>query len=83
MARRVPRTGFCERAPRGWWCSRDRGHDGPCAAHPCWWNLRWQLRPVQDGSRVNIDKAALWITGLLVFACGLIFGFLIGVLTLV
>lgn len=24
----------CERAPRGWWCSREAGHDGPCAARP-------------------------------------------------
>jgi hypothetical protein len=21
-------------APKGWWCSRKRGHEGPCAAHP-------------------------------------------------
>lgn len=24
----------CERAPKGWWCSREEGHDGPCAARP-------------------------------------------------
>lgn len=24
----------CEVPPPGWWCSRDAGHDGPCAAHP-------------------------------------------------
>lgn len=24
----------CTRPPAGWWCSRDAGHDGPCAAHP-------------------------------------------------
>ncbi|WP_193596085.1 hypothetical protein [Microbacterium sp. YJN-G] len=24
----------CEVPPPGWWCSRDGGHDGPCAAHP-------------------------------------------------
>lgn len=24
----------CEKAPRGWSCSRDAGHGGPCAAHP-------------------------------------------------
>jgi hypothetical protein len=22
----------CEKPPEGWFCSRDRGHDGPCAA---------------------------------------------------
>jgi hypothetical protein len=24
----------CEYPPDGWWCSRRRGHDGPCAARP-------------------------------------------------
>lgn len=24
----------CKVAPKGWWCSRDSGHDGPCAARP-------------------------------------------------
>lgn len=24
----------CHVPPPGWWCSRDGGHDGPCAAHP-------------------------------------------------
>ena len=24
----------CDVPPPGWWCSRDEGHDGPCAAHP-------------------------------------------------
>lgn len=23
----------CDIPPPGWWCSRKRGHDGPCAAH--------------------------------------------------
>jgi hypothetical protein len=27
-------TPRCDRAPPGWQCSRDRGHEGPCAAHP-------------------------------------------------
>lgn len=26
--------GVCKRAPEGWACSRDDGHDGPCAAWP-------------------------------------------------
>jgi hypothetical protein len=24
----------CRRPPEGWYCSRERGHDGPCAARP-------------------------------------------------
>ena len=24
----------CDVPPPGWWCSRDEGNDGPCAAHP-------------------------------------------------
>ena len=24
----------CEVPPIGWWCSREKGHDGPCAARP-------------------------------------------------
>lgn len=24
----------CDRPPEGWWCSRGRNHDGPCAARP-------------------------------------------------
>lgn len=26
-------TDLCERAPKGWICSREPNHDGPCAAH--------------------------------------------------
>lgn len=26
--------GTCDRAPYGWYCTRERGHDGPCAALP-------------------------------------------------
>lgn len=25
-------SGKCEIPPAGWWCSREPGHDGPCAA---------------------------------------------------
>ena len=39
----------CEVPPPGWWCSRDEGHDGPCAAHP--WRddprLYFGMRPAQ------------------------------------
>jgi hypothetical protein len=24
----------CTVPPDGWWCSREKGHDGPCAARP-------------------------------------------------
>jgi hypothetical protein len=24
----------CDRPPEGWYCTRDKGHEGPCAAHP-------------------------------------------------
>lgn len=27
-------SGNCELPPSGWWCSRDKGHDGPGAARP-------------------------------------------------
>jgi hypothetical protein len=23
---------------KGWWCSRDFRHSGPCALRPRWWN---------------------------------------------
>lgn len=29
-----PPESFCDLAPEGWWCARDAGHDGPCAARP-------------------------------------------------
>jgi hypothetical protein len=71
----------CERPPPGWRCSRDRGHDPPCAARPAWWNLRGKWMEAQTGtSRLNIDKAALWLCGAMLVALGLLFGFLIGVL---
>jgi hypothetical protein len=27
-------TGRCHVPPKGWYCSREEYHDGPCAAHP-------------------------------------------------
>ncbi len=27
-------SNFCDKAPAGWYCTRDAGHDGPCAAKP-------------------------------------------------
>jgi hypothetical protein len=29
-----PQDDNCQVPPPGWWCSRDPGHDGPCAAYP-------------------------------------------------
>lgn len=29
-----PARGECQIPPLGWWCSRQVGHEGPCAAHP-------------------------------------------------
>lgn len=35
LARRtVDAGGGCRIPPAGWWCSREAGHDGPCAARP-------------------------------------------------
>lgn len=28
----------CTRPPLGWVCTREAGHDGPCAAHPLDWD---------------------------------------------
>jgi len=28
---------ICNKPPKGWWCSREPGHTGPCAARPRWW----------------------------------------------
>jgi hypothetical protein len=72
-----------DRAPRGWWCSRPRGHDGPCLPRPEWWNVRGRWEDAQTGtSRLNIDKAALWLCGFAVLALGMMLGFLLGVLAL-
>lgn len=39
--RAITGAGGCDyRFKRGWWCSRDRGHDGPCALRPTFWNVR-------------------------------------------
>jgi len=36
----------CPYAPRGWRCSHDAPHDGPCPLWPRWWNIvaRWRHR---------------------------------------
>lgn len=33
----------CKVPPPGWWCSREEGHDGPCAARSSgrvWWIIK-------------------------------------------
>lgn len=30
----------CEKAPKGWQCTRDEGHNGPCAAVKVPWYKR-------------------------------------------
>lgn len=33
-AERGPENVDCQLAPVGWYCTREAGHDGPCAAFP-------------------------------------------------
>lgn len=40
----------CQKAPGGWQCSRETGHNGPCAAHPA--------ETVED--RLREAEAHLW-----------------------
>lgn len=36
---------YCDRNfKRGWWCSRQRGHSGPCALRPKWWNIAARIK---------------------------------------
>lgn len=38
----------CDRPPEGWYCTRVKGHTGPCAAHPGEFNM---VKPsITDGS---------------------------------
>jgi len=36
----------CHIPPKGWWCSREEGHEGPCAARPATFSKRlyWSIR---------------------------------------
>lgn len=36
---------LCSVPPQGWWCSRDAGHEGPCAARQC----RYPLEELPHG----------------------------------
>lgn len=31
---KVPPARACDKPPEGWYCTRERGHEGPCAAWP-------------------------------------------------
>jgi hypothetical protein len=44
----------CDVPPEGWWCSREKGHDGPCAAR--------EVEPMswEDlATRLQVEKIAL------------------------
>lgn len=52
----------CDRAPRGWFCLLDRGHDGPCPAWPRWWRhpvlwLRMHRWEMSKGARLELAVA--------------------------
>jgi Domain of unknown function (DUF5664) len=47
----------CNKAPFGWTCTRERGHEGPCAAKPTAPKLRFELIPVRP-----MQELALAIT---------------------
>jgi hypothetical protein len=49
----------CTVPPNGWWCSREAGHDGPCAARPVAADLRTAPIDHLDGlAAVLADVAA-------------------------
>ncbi len=49
------------RMKRGWWCSRDRGHDGPCALRPVPWRfgLWWEYEGAYRRPTFNTTMEAL------------------------
>lgn len=64
------RPGRCGRAhlPEGWWCTRDAGHDGPCAG----WQLITQWRnghacpdgvPMLHVEHDTKGKTQFWLDG--------------------
>ena len=50
---------LCEKPPKGWRCTRDAGHDGPCAAVSVdpWAALREADQAYAEGVREWRDKA--------------------------
>lgn len=69
---------FCDRPPEGWFCTRPRHHDGPCAAHPKadplppFWRLLWYVAVERFGKTgawalVTIQATVLVQFGVLVW----------------
>jgi hypothetical protein len=58
----------CDLAPLGWWCSRHKGHDGPCAARPLGPTdddlaaLEHTLRELREIDRVALEQVATELT---------------------
>lgn len=62
---------ICDRPPKGWNCTRPRGHDGPCAAHPdqpSFPRLFWNLLVERFGLAGAIALAVIQVTVLGQFA---------------
>lgn len=51
MSDRPPNQG-CKLPPSGWYCSREPGHQGPCAA-----------RQVQTGASINSYRVTTYLSG--------------------
>jgi len=63
-------SGVCQLPPKGWWCSREAGHEGPCAARtdenkaldlvvyhvgcPAWDSRDWSLPVIEDITRFKV-----------------------------
>jgi hypothetical protein len=47
----------CDVPPEGWWCSREKGHDGPCAAREVepmsWEDLATRLQAEKIALRID------------------------------
>ena len=54
FSRPVPADLGCKLPPRGWWCSREPGHDGPCAAR----------RKSPQGARSLRQRVGQWLKAL-------------------
>lgn len=49
----------CTIPPPGWWCSREPGHDGPCAARPRSSDAQAKVVPDEFFSRLNYLAAEM------------------------
>jgi hypothetical protein len=62
------REQMCQLPPDGWWCSREPGHEGPCAARP--------IQPNRDAEWLAIWRAVsgphAQLTGPLIRYAGLV-----------